>query len=150
MVPKYRSTNVCTSHHIRHRTVQCEVRITASVSESGSISRVAHSFGSGKLYICLSNKCFKVHPVYSLCIDVRPSQDHRILRMQMVRINLALASDIPHGLIWVSTGRCRLRSVHVPTDSVTVEFKRNFLNVVSGYHVDTPSFGKSGAKVTAV
>ena len=36
-------------------------------------SRVAHSFGSGKLYICLSNKCFKVYPVYSLCVtDVRP------------------------------------------------------------------------------
>ena len=29
------------------------------------------------------------YPVYSLCTDVRPSQDHRILHMQMVRINLA-------------------------------------------------------------
>ena len=38
---------------------------------------------------CLSNKCFKVYPVYSLCTDVRPSQDHRILRMQTVQINLA-------------------------------------------------------------
>ena len=89
MVPKYRSTNVYTSQYIRHHTVQCEVRITASVSESGAASRVAHGFGSGKLYICLSNKCFKVYPVYSLCTDVRPSQDHRILRMQTVQINLA-------------------------------------------------------------
>ena len=31
----------------------------------------------------------KRYPVYSLCTDVRPSQDHRILRMQSVRINLA-------------------------------------------------------------
>ena len=30
-------------------------------------SRVACSFGSSKLYICLSNKCFKVYPAYSLC-----------------------------------------------------------------------------------
>ena len=57
--------------------------------ESGVTSRVAHRFGSNKLYICLSNKCFKVYPVYSLCTDLRPSQDHRILCMQMVRINLA-------------------------------------------------------------
>ena len=28
--------------------------------------------------------------MYSLCTDVRPSQDHRILRMQTVRINLAI------------------------------------------------------------
>ena len=27
--------------------------------------------------------------MYLLCTDVRPSQDHRILRMQTVRINLA-------------------------------------------------------------
>ena len=52
-------------------------------------SRVAHRFGSGKLYICLNNKCFELHPVYSLCTDVRPSQDHWILCMQSVRINLA-------------------------------------------------------------
>ena len=93
-VPKYRSTNVYTSSYIKHRTVQCEVRIMASISESGSTSRVAHSFGSGKLYIGLSNKCFKVYPVYSLCTDIRPSH-HRILRMQTVRINLAIwTSDI--------------------------------------------------------
>ena len=30
-----------------------------------------------------------MYPVYLLCTDVRPSQDHRILRMQMVWINLA-------------------------------------------------------------
>ena len=69
------------------------------MSRSGSTSRVTHSFGSDKLYICLSNKCFKVYPVYSLCTDVRPSQDHRTLRMQTVRINLALFSgnvvDLP-------------------------------------------------------
>ena len=52
-------------------------------------SRVTCRFGSDKLYICLSNKCFKVYPVYSLCIDVRPSQDHRILCMQKVWISLA-------------------------------------------------------------
>ena len=53
------------------------------------LEQVAHRFSSDKLYICLSNKCFKVYPVYSLCTDVRPSQDHRILRMQTVRIDLA-------------------------------------------------------------
>ena len=93
-VPKYHSTNVYTSRYIRHRTVQCESQSHSriSVSKSRSNSRVAHSFGSDKLYICLSNKCFKVYPVYSLCTDVRPSQDHRILRMQTVRINLAQAT----------------------------------------------------------
>ena len=30
--------------------------------------------------------------MYSLCTDVRPSQDHRILRMQTVRINLAYSN----------------------------------------------------------
>ena len=30
------------------------------------------------------------YPVYSLCTDVRPSQDHRILRMQTVWINLEI------------------------------------------------------------
>ena len=81
-----------TSSYLRHRTVQCEVsqsRSRTSASKSRSTTRVAHSFGSDKLYIRLSNKCFKVYPVYSLCTDVRPSQDHRILRMQTVRINLA-------------------------------------------------------------
>ena len=97
-VPKYRSTNVYTSSYIRHRTVQCEV--TQSVSESalpsrcfsravGPTSRVAHSFGSDKLYICLSNKCFNCIQCICCVTDVRPSQDHRILRVQMVRINLA-------------------------------------------------------------
>ena len=33
----------------------------ANSGESRPTSRVAHSFGSGKLYICLSNKCFKVN-----------------------------------------------------------------------------------------
>ena len=90
MVPKYRSTNVCTSSYIRHHMVQCAVIPPVDFSESGATSRVAHSFGSNKLYICLSNKCFKVYSVYSLCTDVRPSQDHQILRVQMVRINLAM------------------------------------------------------------
>ena len=39
----------------------------ADSGKSGSASRVARSFGSSKLYICLSNKCFKVYPAYSLC-----------------------------------------------------------------------------------
>ena len=54
------------------------------------LEHIAHRFSSEELYICLSNKCFKVCPVYSLCTDIRPSQDHRILRMQTVRINLAV------------------------------------------------------------
>ena len=57
-------------------------------------SRIARRFGSDKLYICLSNKCFKVYPVYSLCTDVRPSQDHRIIHMQLVQINLAATSKL--------------------------------------------------------
>ena len=52
-------------------------------------SRVAHSFGSDKLYIVLSNKCFKCIQCICCGIDIRPSQDHRILRVQTVRINLA-------------------------------------------------------------
>ena len=40
---------------------------TAGDSCTPATSRVACSFGSGKLYICLSNKCFKVYPAYSLC-----------------------------------------------------------------------------------
>ena len=47
---KYRSTNVA-----------------VDASESGATSTVALRFGSDKLYICLSNKCFKLHPVYLLC-----------------------------------------------------------------------------------
>ena len=54
------------------------------------LEQVAHRFGNNKLYISLNNKCFKVYPVYSLCTDVRPSQDHRILCMQTVRRNLAI------------------------------------------------------------
>ena len=50
MVPKYRSSNVYTSSLFKP-----------------SASRVARSFDSGKLYICLSNKCFKVYPAYLLC-----------------------------------------------------------------------------------
>ena len=67
--PKVLSTNVFTSNYIRHRTVQCKrgltwltqwwsVRVTAGFGESRATSRVAHRFGSDKLYICLSNKCF--------------------------------------------------------------------------------------------
>ena len=98
-----------------------------SASESGSASRVAHSFCSNKLYICLSNKCFKVYPVDSLCTDVRPSQDHRILRMQTVRINLALgradiAQLVEHlpGLILMRQrqhDRCRFRAPPIPARS---------------------------------
>ena len=58
--------------------------------QSGPTSRVTHSFGSNKLYICLSNKCFNCIQHICCVMDVRPSQDHRILRMQRVWINLAL------------------------------------------------------------
>ena len=54
-------------HYLSHRTVQCGAHSVTDSSESGSASRVARSFGSDKLYICLSNKCFKVYPAYSLC-----------------------------------------------------------------------------------
>ena len=78
IVERSRNTVLVTStqvHYLSHRTVQYG----------------AHSFGSDKLYICLSNKCFKVYPAYSLCVtDVRPSQDHRILRMCNRQINLEL------------------------------------------------------------
>ena len=104
-VPEYCSTNVYTSSYIRHRTVQCEV--TQSVNEStlasrrssravGPTNRVAHSFGSDKLYIGLSNKCFNYIQCICCVTDVRPSQDHRILRMQTVRINLAYCVVCPN------------------------------------------------------
>ena len=54
-------------HYLSHRTVQYGAHSFADSGGSGSASRVACSFGSGKLYICLSNKCFKVYPAYSLC-----------------------------------------------------------------------------------
>ena len=65
-----RNTVLVTSiqvHYLSHHTVQYGAHSFTDSSESGSASRVARSFGSGKLYICLSNKCFKVYPVYSLC-----------------------------------------------------------------------------------
>ena len=40
-----------------------------------------------------------MYPVYLLCTDLRPSQDHRILHMQMVWINLAPA----HADFWLRT-----------------------------------------------
>ena len=90
---KYRSTNVYTSNYLRHRTVQCgricQLTLQLDSRAVGPTSRVAHRFGSGKLYICLSNKCF--NHIQRICsvTDVRPSQDHRILRVQTVQINLA-------------------------------------------------------------
>ena len=61
---KYHSTNVYTRSYIRHRTVRCEGNKTdisqpdrhkdthaQPVNESGATSRVAHRFGSDKLYI---------------------------------------------------------------------------------------------------
>ena len=69
------------------------------------LEQVAHRFGSDKLYICLSNKCFKVYPVYSLCTDVRPSQDYRILHMQTVQINLAPSSLSESGTAALSLER---------------------------------------------
>ena len=65
-------------HYFSHHTVQYGAHlfiraVVAAPSEDRSVSRVARRFGSDKLYICLSNKCFKVYPVYSLCVtDVRP------------------------------------------------------------------------------
>ena len=87
---KYRSTNVYTRSYIRHHTVQCEVNVAVDASESGATSRVARSFGSNKLYICLSNKCFNCIQRICCLIDIRPSQDHRILCVQTVQINLAI------------------------------------------------------------
>ena len=105
-VPKYRSTSVYTSSYIRHHTVQygAQSLALAQCSRFRRVSRrvgVAHRFGRDKLYICLNNKCFKLHPVYSLCTDIRPSQDHRILRMQPVRINLALGKYANYVVPWI-------------------------------------------------
>ena len=95
-VPKYHSTSIYTSTYIHSTVWECIAPGTSAEygSTVGSLrvprlEQVAHRFGSDKLYICLSNKCFKVYPVYLLCTGVRPSQDHWILRMQTVRINLA-------------------------------------------------------------
>ena len=101
-VPKYRSTN--TSSYIRHRTVQCGCILALviaalrhprcihqdALNKSRVASRVAHRFGSDKLYICLNNKCFNCIQCIRCVTDIRPSQDLRILRVQMVRINLAI------------------------------------------------------------
>ena len=45
------------------------------------------------------------YPVYSLCTDVRPSQDHRILHMQTVQINLAI---VMHPFLYVVTNNLAL------------------------------------------
>ena len=100
MVPKYRSSNVYTRNYLSHRTVQYSTQSVHSrspvrtahsftdSSKSGSASRVAHSLGSGK-FTRLSNKCFKC--IQHICgeTDVRPSQDHQILRICNRQINLA-------------------------------------------------------------
>ena len=54
-------------HYLRHCTVQYSTHSFMDSGDSRSASRVACSFGSRRLYICLSNKCFKVYPAYSLC-----------------------------------------------------------------------------------
>ena len=47
------------------------------------------SFGCDKLYTVMGNKCFNCIQCICSGIDIRPSQDHQILCLQMVRINLA-------------------------------------------------------------
>ena len=137
-VPKYRSTSVYTSSYIRHCTVQWERISPGTSAEYGStvgslrvarLEHVAHRFGSDKLYICLSNKCFKVYPVYSLCTDVRPSQDHRILRMQTVRINLALWAFFAFAFAFAPYERaCRMDPHHHPRHALaTHEAEKGFL-----------------------
>ena len=64
--------------------------LSGRVRAVGPTSRAAHSFGSDKLYICLSNKCFNCIQCICCVTDVRPSQDHRMLRVQTVQINLVL------------------------------------------------------------
>ena len=59
------STTFGTHSHISAHSV-------ADFSASRSTSRVAHSFGRGKLYICLSNKCFKCIQRICCVTDVRP------------------------------------------------------------------------------
>ena len=59
---QYSSEQLAVSHshssQLQSQLEQSQLRAT---------SRLACSFGSDKLFICLSNKCFKVYPVYSLC-----------------------------------------------------------------------------------
>ena len=88
-VPKYHSTNIYTRNYLSHRTVQYGAHSFTGFSESGATSRVAHSFSSDKLYICLSNKCFNCIQRIRCATYVRPSQDHRILRICNRQINLA-------------------------------------------------------------
>ena len=52
------------------------------------------SFGSDKLYIVNANKCFNCIKRICCGIGIRPSQDHWILRVQMVQINLARARPL--------------------------------------------------------
>ena len=108
MVPEYRSTNVYTRSFIRHRTVQCKVNVAVDASESGATSRVATLSILDKLvmyyfkllrvtsctYVSAINASI-VSSVFVVCN--RPSQDHRILRMQTVQINLQL---YPAYLLW--------------------------------------------------
>ena len=59
-------------------------RVAVGFSESRATSRVAHRFGSDKLYICLSNKCFNCIQHICCVTDIRPN---RITRSYVNAIN---------------------------------------------------------------
>ena len=84
-----KNSNVYTRNYLSHHTVQYGAHSFTDFSESGATSRVAHSFGSDKLYICLSNKCFNCIKRICCVTDIRPSQAYRILRICNRQINLA-------------------------------------------------------------
>ena len=78
-----------TQETIKPTAVQCGAHSVTDFTESRATSRVAHSFCSDKLYICLSNKWFNCIQRICCVTDIRPSQDHQILRICNRHINLA-------------------------------------------------------------
>ena len=81
---RFRNTILVTStqvHYLSHCTVQYRVHKHSPVSHwvttvknscVPAASRVARSFGSDKLYICLSNKCFNCIQCICWVTDIRP------------------------------------------------------------------------------
>ena len=101
---------------MRTLTPRCVRPCFTLLSESRSTSRVAHSLGSGKLYMCLSNKCFKVHPVYSLC-TLTGSPDPTHANGTNKPCNLKIKKDFWWGLNSQSTNHPIRRHNHYTKES---------------------------------
>ena len=73
-------TNVYTSSPLSHRTVQYGTALAQSVLQEQSAETLAH-WQQWWVVHSLSNKCFNCIQCICCGIDVRPSQDHRVLRI---------------------------------------------------------------------